>query len=126
MTEQTKTADELAQMKAAFKAQRIEFELRLEAINAGAVNPEDTVKLCDRTAIAVSEDFSTVSGAREAIAALKAAKAYLFAASTQTKIVPPPATAVPGPLKSIARKSEPWDDSIKSPQDRISRGFEKK
>jgi hypothetical protein len=121
MTEKTNDVEVL---KAAFKAQRMNVELRLEGMKAGMKDPDDAITLCDKSELAVSDDFSTVSGAAAAVAGLKAQKPYLFGlAEPPAKVIPPPPTKAPASPKSRP-SSGAFDDSL-HPQDRIAQGLEK-
>lgn len=102
-----------------FKAQRIGFELNLEAIKAGMTYPEDAILLCDKSKIEVSVDYVKVTGAKEAVELLKKSKPDLFkeAGSTGT---PPPGTPKPH-LKGILQPA-----AGESVLDRITRGLEGK
>jgi hypothetical protein len=115
LAEKAKT--EADAMKTSFKSRRIDFELRLEAVREGIVDPEDAVLLCDRAQIAVSDDFSTVTGAKDAVAALKKAKAYLFGKGAD-KGIPPPGTGMPSPRGVVLA----GEDKI-SPEQRLSNYF---
>lgn len=106
---------------ASFKVQRIALELRLEAIKAGAIDPEDVVALCDRAAITITDDFATVAGAKEAVEALKTKKAHLFKATDGG--TPPPGARPPAPRAGFGTVGD-FDKA--SPRDLITRGLEKK
>ena len=116
-----KAKTEADTLKAGFKAQRVDFELKLEAVKAGAVDPEDAVRLCDRAQIAVSDDFASVNGAKEAVETLRKGKPYLFQKESQ-KGVPPPGTRPPSPRGVFNPET---GDKPLNPQDRIARGLEK-
>lgn len=73
-----KAKGEAEAIKANFKAQRIALELRLEAVVAGAVDPDDVVALSDRAQITITDDFASVTGAKEAVEVLKQKKPHLF------------------------------------------------
>jgi hypothetical protein len=107
--------------KATLTRRLIDFELRLIAVQAGAIDAADVLKLCDREGVKVGEDGETVTGAREAVDALKKSKPFLFHGEGGDKI-DPPGSPNPG-LKTTLITPDP---TSMSPLDRISKGLKDK
>jgi hypothetical protein len=99
LSEQAKA--EAATQRATFTKRLVDMELRIEALNAGCHDPDAAVALADRASVKVSDDLSSVTGAKEAIAALKASKAYLF--GTPDKGTPAPGTTPPAPRAGFGK-----------------------
>ncbi len=90
LAERAKTDLETA--KTAFSKRLVDVLLRAEAVSLGTVDADAVMALADRTGIKVSGDgFETIEGVKEAVEALKKAKAYLFG-ETENKggDTPPP------------------------------------
>ena len=64
-------------LNAKFKEQVITSALKVEAMRIGIIDPGD-IALVDRKDIKVSDDFSQVDGAKEAVEIMKKSKPYLF------------------------------------------------
>jgi len=100
----------------------VDFELRLAAIQAGALDPSDVLSLCNRSGIKISDDFETVEGAEEAVEAVKKGKPYLFKAEDDNSAGAPNTDRKP-PIKSTISSS----DSLGiTGVDRIAAGLAKK
>jgi len=57
---------------------QIDFELKLIAVQSGAIDPADVLALCNREGVKLAEDGESVIGAKEAVEALKKSKPHLF------------------------------------------------
>jgi hypothetical protein len=73
-------------LRGTLKKKAIDFELKLAAVQAGAVDPADVLALCPRTGIKISDDLETVEGAKEAVDALAKAKPHLFKTEAEDKV----------------------------------------
>ncbi len=113
-----KEKGEKVELAKRFSERAIVNELKTEALKAGIINSDD-VALADRSAVKADENF-VVTGAAEAIEALKKSKPYLFTAADDRTPMPPPG-APPPKLKD--KLFNPNLES-ESPEARITRGFE--
>ena len=110
--------------KSALAMRTINFELRLAAIQAGAIDPADALALCNREGVKLSDNGDTVTGATEAIAALKKSKAHLFkSAAEDDTTVPEPTTTTPALKKTLI---VPLDGKTSTPHEDLEAGFNKK
>ncbi|MHB8053682.1 MAG: phage scaffolding protein [Candidatus Aminicenantales bacterium] len=107
-----------AALKTSFTKRLVDLELRIEAQAAGCVDADAVIALAAREGIAVSEDLSQVTGAKEAVAALIKAKPYLFAKGGEGD-PPAPGAQPPAPRGGFA----PAGDEKIDPRDRIARGL---
>jgi hypothetical protein len=109
---------EKAELQKKFSERAIVSELKTEALKAGILNSDD-VALADRSSLKVDENF-TVTGAAEAIEALKKSKPYLFKASDGNPTTPPPGAPAPNLKNQLINPNQ----GSESAEDRITRGFE--
>jgi len=112
-----KEKGEKAELQKKFSERAITSELKTEAIKAGILNSDD-VALADRSSIKVDENF-TVTGATDAIEALKKSRPYLFKAADSTT-TPPPGAPAPSLKTTLINPNQGQE----SAEDRITRGFE--
>lgn len=80
-------AEKSQKIEVAAAARVVQAELRAEAVRAGMHNLAD-LQLADCSSVSVAAD-GQVTGAVEVVAALKAARPYLFAGASSTGGVPP-------------------------------------
>lgn len=107
-------------MREAFSKRLMDAALRLEAQAAGTIDADAVVALANRTDIKVGEDFE-VTGAKEAVEALKKSKAHLFD-SGDPKVAPPP-SGVPAPRGGFSTGA---DIDKLSPRELMERGLKQK
>ena len=97
-------ADKHAQRATALERSLINAELRAVAAQSGIVDL-DIVRLIDQSTLAIGDD-GAIAGAAEAIAALKAAKPWAFAAGSAPVV---PKTAGPGsPVQGGFKTYDEW------------------
>jgi len=107
--------------KTAFTGHLVALSLKIEAQAAGSVDADAVAALADRSQIKVGDDF-TVTGAKEAVEALKKGKPYLFGEVQDPKIAPPK-TGVPSPRGGFGVQA---DVDKTTARDLITRGLEGK
>jgi hypothetical protein len=112
-----KEKGEKTELMKKFSERAVLSELRTEALKAGILDT-DAVILADKSGIKVDENFG-ISGAAEAIAALKKSKPFLFKAADEST-TPAPGTPNP-PLKTTLINPHKEGESV---LDRITRGLE--
>jgi len=109
--EQLRASLREAQARLAEEAERrrrlsLEAELRIAALQAGIIDP-DGVKLIDPAPLLAREDPK--AAAAEALAALRAAKPWLFGAATTTPPHPAPAPESPRPRHAREMSREEYE-----------------
>ena len=107
-------------MRSTFTKKLADSALRLEAQAAGTIDVDAVVALANRTEIKVGDDFE-VTGAKEAVEALKTSKAHLFGESDPK--IAPPKSGMPAPRGGF---STGGDIDKLSPRQLLERGFAKK
>lgn len=113
---------ENATLKDGFKKRLVDTELKIEAQAAGCVDPDAVVALANRSGIKVSDDLTTVEGAKESVGELMKSKPYLFVQSDASNR-PAPGSLPPAPRGGFGL----GDDVDKlSPRDLISKGLNTK
>lgn len=104
---------EAERAKAALDEAKVDFEIQVRALEAGAVDPDEIKVLIDRTGIKLAEDGKTVEGVSMAIEKLAKAKPHLFGVTSPN---------VGNDKKPLLGTPRNLEEKL-TPQERITRGL---